>query len=477
MVTFYWGSPAFSQLTKIGWPGTTWSTPSMQTLIFYNSDQSANRVYIERLLNAYYNIYPQQLGNRLLNYYPDAAAAYDLQLLDEFYTGAAINVRRGMDNATLDVGFYLNELDTAALEAFCNPNTVVYQSDFTAGNEDLSEFNGTGTDGETIAGVSDCYKFELTNGSSTHQTLIIVPEDNAKYSMTFDYYIPSTNAKIDGITITPALGGGSHKVNVTDQWTTATLDLEVPDGNLPRVRIFPTQGSTYVGIDADGDVFYLKNITITQLTSNGYVTVWYDQSGNGNDATQTVSSSQPKIVNNGSVLLKNGKPSIDFGGTGYLETVDTTVDLNIEQIQMVAYNDIQITSTTSMQQILKTYGAAGYEGIALGLATGSLTNETFTIFNDTAARDAITNTIDIDLHLFTADWDGSKHNIYLDGVLGSYISTGTPVQLNSRQITIGSRSGSFNFFGSVSCFVAYSSDQSANRTGIEQIINNNYNIY
>ena len=268
----------------------------------------------------------------LLDTYGGAAAAYSLQFLSSDYSGNCLTVRRASDNATLDVGFSNNELDTASLEAFCS-----------------------GTD--------------------------------------------------------------------------------------------------------------------------GYVTTWYDQSGNGLNATQTTAANQPQIVSSGSVLLKNGKPSINFGGTAYLETVDTTVDLSIEQIQMVAYNDLQITSTSGIQQLLKTYGVAGYEGFAFGSVTTLLTDETFTIYNNSSAREAITNTIDIDLHLFTTDWDGTKHNIYLDGSAGSYISTGTLVQLNGRQITIGSRSGSFNFVGSVSCFVAYSSNQSSNVTAIQDALNDYYSIY
>ena len=57
LVTFYWSNPVYSQLAKIGWNSTSWSTPSMQTLIFYNSDQSSNRTGIETALNDYYNIF------------------------------------------------------------------------------------------------------------------------------------------------------------------------------------------------------------------------------------------------------------------------------------------------------------------------------------------------------------------------------------------------------------------------------------
>jgi hypothetical protein len=37
-------------------------------------------------------------------------------------------------------------------------------------------------------------------------------------------------------------------------------------------------------------------------TDNGFVETWYDQSGNGNNATQLTAGSQPKIVENGALL-------------------------------------------------------------------------------------------------------------------------------------------------------------------------------
>ena len=52
--------------------------------------------------------------------------------------------------------------------------------------------------------------------------------------------------------------------------------------------------------------------------TNGFVKTWYDQSGNGYDATQTTAANQPQIVSSGSVILENGKPSLDFDGSNDL---------------------------------------------------------------------------------------------------------------------------------------------------------------
>lgn len=47
-------------------------------------------------------------------------------------------------------------------------------------------------------------------------------------------------------------------------------------------------------------------------TSSGFVTVWYDQSGNSRDVTQTTEVNQPRIVNAGILERSNTKPAIRF---------------------------------------------------------------------------------------------------------------------------------------------------------------------
>jgi hypothetical protein len=55
----------------------------------------------------------------------------------------------------------------------------------------------------------------------------------------------------------------------------------------------------------------------TGATDNGFVTTWYDQSGNGNNATQTNALYQPQIVSAGNLLTINGKAKLDFNNNNY----------------------------------------------------------------------------------------------------------------------------------------------------------------
>ena len=73
--------------------------------------------------------------------------------------------------------------------------------------------------------------------------------------------------------------------------------------------------------NAEQDIGFVSNVLDTSsLTSfcsgtNGFVKTWYDQSGNGRDATQTTGANQPQIVSSGSVINVNSKPAIQFTNT------------------------------------------------------------------------------------------------------------------------------------------------------------------
>ena len=86
--------------------------------------------------------------------------------------------------------------------------------------------------------------------------------------------------------------------SITVAGTTSTCD---------RIRF--TEGNDNVS-------FIISDLKVSRIARNGFVETWYDQSGNGIDATQIVASNQPHIVINGG-LVKNsgGLPTLLFART------------------------------------------------------------------------------------------------------------------------------------------------------------------
>ena len=71
------------------------------------------------------SIIGQTLFFGVLDIHPGAAAGFSLRRLTRLYEGPLIRVRRKVDNASADIGYdVLGNLDTAALNSFCNPGGV-----------------------------------------------------------------------------------------------------------------------------------------------------------------------------------------------------------------------------------------------------------------------------------------------------------------------------------------------------------------
>jgi hypothetical protein len=90
-------------------------------------------------------------------------------------------------------------------------------------------------------------------------------------------------------------------------------------GSAIRVRRSSDNAEQDIGFDGSGN---LDTIALTSFCSgtNGFVTTWYDQSGNGVNLVQTTAINQPKIVTSGVVSTTNSRPSIDFS-SHFLQSV------------------------------------------------------------------------------------------------------------------------------------------------------------
>ncbi len=87
-------------------------------------------------------------------------------------------------------------------------------------------------------------------------------------------------------------------------------------GKAINVRRSSDNTSQDIGFTSTGDLDTAA-LKIFVGTGNGFVKIWYDQSGNTRNAIQATNGSQPTIVNAGVVERQNGVPAIYFGGIGF----------------------------------------------------------------------------------------------------------------------------------------------------------------
>ena len=203
-------------------------------------------------------------------------------------------------------------------------------------------------------------------------------------------------------------------------------------------------------------------------SGDGFVSTWYDQSGNGINSTQGSASKQPIIVSSGVVNTLNGKPTMQFisafvmdlnltqypftsGGSATEKSI-FAVSENNATVNQNLYN---IADTRDIYAL--TYNRSGnntyaFLGANYGIIGGNITGQN--IISSLAispSSETFNNTV-----------EGTSSNL---------------VRANFSSLSIGSRGGSFPMDGNIQEMVMYPSDQSTNRTAIETNINDHYTIY
>ena len=195
-------------------------------------------------------------------------------------------------------------------------------------------------------------------------------------------------------------------------------------------------------------------------TDNGFVTKWYDQSGNANDAVQATTTLQPNIVTAGALLVDaNGKPEIDFDASSAL--IPTSAFLT--DISNAAFFGVLTLDTKGGNFISPISFASNRYYVTDSIVQYGTDGQ---VVNHTSPTGTP--------YLFTSSSSSGTGTVYVNGVSqGSvaYLGTGanTPVTIGSNAFA----SGQF-LNGKFQEYVLYDSDQSTNLAGIESNIKEAY---
>lgn len=235
------------------------------------------------------------------------------------------------------------------------------------------------------------------------------------------------------------------------------------------VRRSSDNTSQNIGFEANG------NLDTTSLLSfvgsnNGFVTTWYDQSGNGRDLTQTTATDQPRIVNSGTIETLNGKPSLYNYGTTTTSGKKMTVSFGVTLSQPntifnlgsnnfligggyvmdgIASGNRHIITAMSSTQLYMNAGSS----LVLNYSPNSNTQRLlYNRFNTTSSSIAVNNG--------TAT-NGNAGTQPLTGIIinASYTSNNSSTLNHQQEIII------------------WNADKSSDRTGISNNINSFYSTY
>jgi hypothetical protein len=252
------------------------------------------------------------------------------------------------------------------------------------------------------------YSAETNAGSTTNGII------GARFSpalLTFDYY---HNGTISEIVVWSSTNQTSNRTgienNINDYYNIywngdfAGLLDSFPSSaaayslrNLDKDYLGPLVRVRRSSDNAEQDIYgdYYGNLDTVRLkdfvgANSGFVTTWYDQSGNARNATQTTAANQPRVINAGVIDRASSKPTIQFN-SHLLQVAMTGID-TVTRLQ--TYNIINPANAAAADvtsELLWGYAGGGVNdivgnrGIAWGPGTGVLSGEKFGMFFSSAA--------------------------------------------------------------------------------------------
>ena len=450
----------------------------------------------------------------LLDLYPGAAAAYSLQALSSSWVaGDVVEVRRSSDSATQ--GFTQGQIDSGAMLEFVNGGTTDLYNSALYFNESNTQLSSS-TLGSFYAD-NDIFEIEFTVYAKqlSGDGFVFSIGDDANNGIHFVYQLSTGRALcefiVGGVNVKTFRPWEDGTYKITANKTLGTFSVVNPDQSISNsassFQSFGKNGNGELNVGfryavggrtLNGTVtdITLRDETLTDVlhwsglgTSvtawqdtigsndgtevngaaytgqpfDGYVSKWYDQSGNANDATQATTTAQPKIVDAGA-LVAGG---IDFDGVDDFMKLG---DLGLSQPNSVVF--VHNSDTDGGTNTLKNDFLDGTSA-STGRTLIDYDGTVYRIFAGVSEDTSKTLVANQDALVFVTLNDGSSE-FSLDGSNETGLTAGTN---GMDEMTLGASISGGRYDGTFAEFIIYNSDQSANREGIETNINNRYNIF
>jgi len=421
----------------------------------------------------------------------EPAAAYSLRSFDADADPNVVNVRRSSDGATSD--FTASEVsdgtlrdwtlgDTLALDGqrmyfdgvddhIDLASTLTISGDFAITAEVLS----TG-----LAGQNTVYGNAGTNRLFIAAGMPSVRIASALYEFTGLTYnqntIYTTTLTRSGSDLTLELDDGfSVQSETINSVSTADFSLEsigsragssdffngvISDINFNGQASYQGYGNTNADwtdqVGSNDATVYGTPALFSGQGFDGHVTTWYDQSSNGRDSSQSTASAQPKIVDGGTLVTDSANnPAIIGDGvddTLFHPTLTNELDSSDFLVTAAYEDDLAMGIEGAIPRLYIQNGGFSYNT----LGTVDYTNQT-------------------GRKVLSAQVSGNTQEVFSNGTsLGTATETQVDIGQNMFHVMQG---GSAFSDGPLMEVVVFGDNQVANRTGIENNINDTYTIY
>lgn len=432
---------------------------------------AATNAAIESLSGKGWQVYinGEQIIPNILTLQP--AAAYSLRSFDADADPNVVNVRRSTGGTS---DFTASEVSDGTLTSWVNTDVdLVTPTLNNGGFEDgLTGWSTGGAvlDTSVAYAGSNSARFDIVSGGYKELTVPNSLQIGNQYKVTFW-------AKVSDSSASARADFGSGNLNPVNFSSTDWEYKEVTG---------VASGSTSFRFARDGGspvsdfTVNFDNVTLTQLTADGHVTTWYDQSSNGRDSSQSTASSQPKLVDAGTLVTEGGLAALDFDGTDdYFQITNNIFAANFEaavlanvvedntkyqrilDISNGTDDDFMVVKGNNDSLLLECNSTSGVGGLSAQFGSLGVINNYSLIY---ATSDTSTNS-------YTASVNGVSQSESQGAGIGEGNFTLSTIATRSDFLASSFAEGTFQEI------VLFNTDQSANRAGIENNINDTYTIY
>lgn len=336
-------------------------------------------------------------------------------------------------------------------------------------------------------------EFWRTDNLTTEEFLLLVNQISGQYFTNTSDAITWLNnngywTSYDPLLITPT---PTPIIQLTPTVTMTPTATVTPSQTLPEPYLLDTYSgaavayslrklsSSYSGAairvrrsidNAEQDIAFLNNgldtMALTSFvgSSSGFVTTWYDQSGNGINAIETTGDRQPRIVLSGVTEQQNGRPTIYFNFAAL-----TTTASFVRKPQTVFF-----VSKPDAVNLYNTYfsGPAGSLELRGNPSAKIEFLSTFQSHIGTSTNSVNTNFNILSFKLTS----GGQYDFYLNNTdLGGGGTTG--YGFPNSIMSIHKEVNSYNGLSKTSEIIMFSTDRSSDRTNINANINSYYTIF
>lgn len=197
--------------------------------------------------------------------------------------------------------------------------------------------------------------------------------------------------------------------------------------------------------------------TFVGAGNTGFVTTWYDQSGNSNDMIQAVADSQPTLVDAGALVTESGKPTIKFPSSKNLTNANVSV-YPVASIFSAKNMIVDGLNVAFLGADFSFYSWLGTVGVSLRDPFTNKFGDPLFYINNTLYQPEDNDEIGVIYN---------DANFHVESSVGADLSSWPVFRIG------GSFSRGVSYQSEV---IIYPSDQSSNRTDIEANIANHYGI-